>query len=155
MPHYFAFGSNMHRLRLERRVGPVVDHGCAMLADHLHGFCKRGTDGSGKGNIQPRIGCQVHGVLYEVSDAQLEVLATYEPGYARVELTAHARGEAIVVVSFRADMWVPGLAPTEQYLEHYRRGMREHDLPAAYVREVLASVVTPRPGGRGSPGRSG
>jgi hypothetical protein len=41
-------------------------------------------------------------------------------------------------------MWISGLVPTEDYIEHYRKGMREHDLPEAYVREVLAEAAAAR-----------
>jgi gamma-glutamylcyclotransferase len=145
MPPYLAFGSNMHRLRLERRVGAVVDHGRVHLPDYRHAFTKLGRDGTGKGNIRPHLGARVYGVLYELSFAQLDVLETYEGGYERVALEVPAapdqRGERIVALSFVSSMWIHGLAPTDAYLEHYRRGMREHDFPDAYVREVLAAAA--------------
>ena len=140
MPLYLAFGSNMHRLRLERRVGMVIDHGRAVLRDYCHGFTKRGSDGTGKGNIRPRLRGQVHGVVYELSRGQLDELERYEGGYARVRLEVLTGSERLAVESFQSSMWSPNLAPTENYLEHYRRGMIEHALPDAYVREVLAAA---------------
>jgi gamma-glutamylcyclotransferase len=140
MPPYLAFGSNMHRRRLEQRVGALVDHGWVVLPEHRHGFTKLGSDGTGKGNIEPRGGCEVHGVLYELSDRQLDVLAGYEGGYERVELQLSVRGERVLAVTFRAAMWIPDLVPTNAYLDHYLRGMREHGLPESYVREVLAAA---------------
>ncbi len=138
MPLYFAFGSNMHRLRLERRVGPVIDHGWVVLPDYRHAFAKLGRDGSGKGNIEPREGSEVHGVLYWLTDAQLDALGDYEGGYERVEVFPRASGGVVAAVTFRGVEWHPGLCPTEEYLEHYRQGMAEHGLPEAYVREVFA-----------------
>ena len=142
MPLYFAYGSNMHRARLERRVGRVIDHGWARLPEHRHGFTAVGGDGTGKGNIEPRERLSVHGVLYELSAEQLDVLGGYEGGYDRVELAALASiaDAAVRAASFRFIEPVFGLLPTDDYLEHYRLGMAEHDLPEAYIDEVLAQA---------------
>ncbi len=140
MPLYVAFGSNMHRLRLERRIGAVIDHGRVVLPGYCHGFTKLGRDGTGKGNVAPAPGRDAHGVLYEITDAQVEVLAEYEPGYERVTVPARAGSETLSVLSFVSPMWIPGLLPSREYVGHYWRGMREHRLPLDYMREVIAAA---------------
>lgn len=139
MALYFAFGSNMHRARLQARVGEVVDLGWATLDDHDHAFSMRGGDGTGKGNIVPCYGARVHGVLYELTPRQLEVLHRYEGGYRLTELEVlhQARVRRHVSASYVALREVPGLLPADWYLRHYERGMEEHGLPLTYCDLIL------------------
>jgi len=135
MPHYFAYGSNMSRARIEARLGSVRDLGRARCPDRHHRFSKLGRDGTGKGNIEVASGALVWGVVYELGEAQLERLATFEFGYraTQLQLIQAATG----VVSFEALAPVTGLAPTREYLEHYVRGIREHGIPEPYLNAVL------------------
>jgi gamma-glutamylcyclotransferase len=145
MPYYFAFGSNMLRVRLERRVGPVVDLGWATLVDHAHAFDKRGHCGTGKGNIDQAGGALVHGVLYRLDDRQLAALDGFEYGYRRLELPVLCRADEVscAAATYVALERVAGLLPSDEYWDYYERGMREHDLPEEY-RRLLA-----RQAGRG------
>lgn len=142
MPFYFAYGSNMLRARLEARVGRVEDFGWATLHEFRHAFNKLGRDGSGKGNINPHPRSAVHGVVYAVADGQLERLHGFEGGYRAVELEVAVRagGLRLHAVSYRARDPVQSLSPTDEYLDYYVRGMREHGLPDAYLRAILAGV---------------
>lgn len=147
VPHYFAYGSNMSRARLEDRVGSVRDLGRARLNAYRHGFSKLGSDGTGKGNIerpQPdRLdGEQVWGVLYEIDERQLERLHDFEFGYRSraLEIRLDA-GRRLSTVSYEALEPKPGLVPTPEYLEHYRQGMLEHGIPAGYVDAVLGEFA--------------
>lgn len=140
MPLYFAYGSNMSRARLEQRVGGVELIGRAQLHSHRHRFSKLGTDGTGKGNVEPLPGELVWGVVYELAPAQLELLDEFETGYRAIELALQLRdtGQAIVrALSYQALRVVEGLQPTEAYVRHYIAGMREHALPTAYCAAVL------------------
>lgn len=134
---YFAYGSNMSSARLRRRVGEVDIVGIGTLHGYVHRFDKRGADGSAKGNIVVAPGQRVLGVLYRIDVRQLETLSVYEGGYRRVELRVHHHAGEVDAVSFAAIAPVAGLAPAADYLRHYRRGLREHGMPDAYVREVL------------------
>ncbi len=75
---YFAYGSNMLKKRLEDRVGFVVCKGKATLENYHFSFNKLGMDGTGKANIVPETGSTVSGVLYELTQSQVEILDTYE-----------------------------------------------------------------------------
>lgn len=140
MPLYFTYGSNMHRARIERRVGKVRDLGRARLAGFRHVFNKHGRDGTAKGNIVADLGSEVQGVLYELTDAQLEQLAVLEGGYRRVvREVEHLPADALVsAVTFEAIAPVTGLRPTAAYLAFYEHGMIEHELPADYRARILA-----------------
>lgn len=139
MPFYFAYGSNMLRARLQARIGRVEDFGWSTLHHHRHGFEKRGADGTGKGTIAPHPSLRVHGVLYAITDGQLAELHRFEGGYRMIEIDVVQQSSAaeLRAVSYTAIRLVGPLTPTEEYLDYYERGMREHGLPEAYIRWVL------------------
>lgn len=132
---YFAFGSNMSRMRLAQRVGEVEVVGPARAPGWRHRFNKRGHDGTGKGNIEPADE-YVWGVVYRLSPEQLRVLDGFEGGYRRCELSAEIHTGAVGVVSYLGLRPGSSLAPAPWYLEHYRVGIREHALPDAWLAEV-------------------
>lgn len=140
---YFAYGSNMSSARLVARVGGVVSLGAALLSEHRHRFSKLGTDGTGKGNVEPTARAAVHGALYLLEREQLDQLVTFETGYRVVELDVWHRASTARAVTFVALRSVEALHPTQSYLEHYRRGMAEHGLPQDYVDDVLTSAARP------------
>ena len=143
---YFAYGSNLSSARLRARVGPIDIRGPAWLPGHEHRFSKRGSDGTGKGNIEPHPRRGVHGVLYRLAPPQFERLATFEGGYRdasiRVWRPDGAPRWAITFVALE-----PGPAPTPHraYLDHYRAGFLEHDLPRAYANAILRDAGDLRP----------
>ncbi|RMH44075.1 MAG: gamma-glutamylcyclotransferase [Deltaproteobacteria bacterium] len=132
---YFAYGSNMSRARLEARVGRVVDLGAARLDGYRHAFAKPGLDGSGKGAILVDPNDHVWGVRYELNARQVAVLDDFEglgTDYRRA--TVDVAGEpAITYVQVRV---VDGLRPTDDYLQYYLDGMREHGIPEEYVDRI-------------------
>ncbi len=133
---YFAFGSNMCRARLAERVGQVQVRGLARAPGWRHRFNKRGRDGTGKGNIEPA-DAQVWGVLYWLNADQLHVLDGFEGGYER-RLIRVDGGTTVEAVSYVGLYPGPSLSPAPWYLEHYRAGIREHGLPAAWLAEIEA-----------------
>jgi gamma-glutamylcyclotransferase len=142
VPHYFAYGSNMSRSRLETRVGAVRVLGRGQLHTHRHRFSKLGRDGTGKGNVEARSGESVWGVVYELDSHQLARLAGFELGYREesFEIDLHGRGELVRTTSYQALKIVPGLTPTPGYLEHYLVGMREHGIPEDYRELILGQI---------------
>jgi len=148
---YFAYGSNMSSERLTARVGSVQDRGRAQAYGWRHCFNKRGADGTAKGNIvtaHPR--SVVHGVVYELDDAQWAALVGYEGGYHTIaievrgaqwlEQVAVLPAGGVTVRTFTALTPIAGLAPTAEYLRHYARGMSEHDINSDYRARILASA---------------
>lgn len=133
----------MSRPRLEARVGAVDVLGWASLEGYRHAFSKCGEDGSGKGNIELDASGIVHGVLYELVAAQVEALHPYENGYRTVEVdvVVRAASRSLRAITYEALEPRIGLAPTPDYVAHYRRGMAEHGLPDDYAAIVLAQAV--------------
>nr|MDQ2697092.1 gamma-glutamylcyclotransferase [Pseudomonadota bacterium] len=77
---YFAYGSNLHPLRLRERVPSATVLGVAELAGWRLRFHKRGQDRSGKCNIIPtgRSGDRVIGVIYAMAAADKDKLDAAE-----------------------------------------------------------------------------
>ncbi|PRP96164.1 gamma-glutamylcyclotransferase family protein [Enhygromyxa salina] len=143
MPTYFAYGSNMSRVRLEHRVGVVQSLGRARLSEHRHRFSKLGNDGSGKGNIEPHADASVWGVAYELDDDQFARLTEFESGYRHTVLVVElaASGMSVSASSFVALNIVEALEPRADYIEHYRIGMAEHEIPIDYRRQLLGTLA--------------
>lgn len=138
MRFYFAYGSNMSRARIEARLGSVRRLGRAELGDHDHAFDKLGRDGTGKGNVRRRPGHRVFGVVYELSLAQADALHHFEGGYEKIAIEVHlADGTRAGAFTYQAIEPMSGLRPTAEYFSHYTVGMRENELPDAYVRAIV------------------
>lgn len=135
MRNYFAYGSNMSLARLQERVGEVALRGTAQLAGYVHSFDHRGRDGTAKGNITAASSESMLGVLYGLSDEQVQLLAPYEGGYEMIslELQLVATSSRIDGYSYVSRLSTFGLSPLPAYLEHYYNGMLEHGFPQAYI----------------------
>jgi hypothetical protein len=103
-------------------------------------FDKKSTDdGSGKANVAVHAASDVWGVLYVISDDDLEKLDKGEGGYHRVQLRLRfadkTRTEAWVYVAKKPSN-DPALSPYTWYARFLIEGAREHALPADYVEEL-------------------
>lgn len=88
---YFAYGSNLHPIRLEDRVGKVNFRGVGKLNYTEIHFHKIGSDGSGKATIKSSAEYRnyVLGAVYELSKKQEKLLDKFESlgaGYNKMEV---------------------------------------------------------------------
>ena len=97
-----AFGSNMCSGRFrDYGVSPEGPGRAAVLPGHCLQFNKKSTeDKSGKANVAPHEGSDVWGVLYSISDNDLNKLDKGEGGYRRVRLQVRLTDNT------NADAWV-------------------------------------------------
>ena len=100
--HYFAYGSNMLKNRLENqgnrvtpKIGSVIDKGVAKLSGYKIVFNKLSTDKSGKTNIAQDKEAIVWGVVYELANDQIERLDKIEKGYKRIPIVVDYNNEQI------------------------------------------------------------
>ncbi len=126
--HYFAYGSNMNRLRAGLRIPGALDIGRAELpgwkvVERLYA------------DIVPRAGATAEGVLYRVGDGEIAELDRYEghPAvYERKVVTAVWRGRPVRAWTyFMTEPAVTnrtGLRYPEWYRLLCRDGAREHSL---------------------------
>lgn len=90
---YFAYGSNLHPIRLEDRLGQVEFFGKGKLHSTEIHFHKVGSDGSGKATIQSSSDPDnvVWGALYKLSKKQEKLLDKFESlgaGYNKIHIEA-------------------------------------------------------------------
>lgn len=130
---------------MEERVGRVHDLGWSTLSGHRHAFNKRGADGTAKGNIIPANEDVVHGVLYQITAEQLQILAQYEGGYIATQLYvyAHQHAKLYTCTTYKALKTTSDLLPHHTYLKHYETGLREHGLPQEYRAYILGEDFHP------------
>ena len=92
---YAAYGSNLHPLRLSRRIASAKLIGTAFLPDWSLRFHKRSVDASGKCSIQ-RGSSGVHFAIYDISQSHKRILDKIEgvgSGYEMVSLTIPQYGQ--------------------------------------------------------------
>ena len=140
---YFAYGSNMSRARLESRVGPVEVIGPGQLCGYRHAFSKLGRDGTGKGNVHLHPGDTVYGALYRINARRVVDLDRIEGGYRRTEVDVEVYSERIAAFTYVALRTEHGLVPGDDYLAHYRDGIREHGITLAYWSRILRAARCP------------
>ena len=115
---------------MARRCPDAADPRPATLADHDWLINERGV-----ATVEPFAGAVVHGVLWQVSDRDLDVLDSAEGvpvRYRRDELvvhTAEGAGRAWVYIDPRVE---PG-PPRPGYLERIIDAARHHELPQRWV----------------------
>ncbi len=139
--HYFAYGSNMLKNRLENqgnrvtpKIGSVIDNGAAKLSGYKIVFNKLSIDKSGKTNIAQDKEAIVWGVVYELANDQIERLDKIEKGYKRIPIVVDYNNEQIEVDTYLAteDSVQENLFPTTEYLKFLIQGAKEHNFPQDY-----------------------
>lgn len=147
---YFAYGSNLHPVRLADRVSSAELLGAAVLHGHLLRFHKRGRDGSAKCDAlhTGRAADYVLGAVFRVSEAAVARLDALEgPGYQAATVAVSMAGTPTRALTYRADPdWVdPRLRPFDWYKALVLAGARFHDLPPAWVDGIRAVASEPDP----------
>jgi gamma-glutamylcyclotransferase (GGCT)/AIG2-like uncharacterized protein YtfP len=144
---YFAYGSNLHPLRLDERAPSSACVGVARLPDYGLRFHKRADDGSGKCDAVPAPGETVYGTLFRLDERDLPQLDAAERGYDRVVVCVSLEAEALEAFTYRArpERVAPGLLPYRWYRDLVVAGARQRGLPAAYVAALEAVVAQDDP----------
>jgi len=150
MPIIFQYGSNCDESRLNdesRLAGRATDLGSAQtVAKFELAFNKRRQgDGSAAADLIKRRsgGRRIWGVLYEVSQSDLQKLAdqiegpSYRAQNIRVE---DAKGVLKTAKTFRVrrEKRQEGLWTSADYVKHIVKGLRAHDIPEDHVWYVIA-----------------
>lgn len=150
---YFAYGSNMSRARLQRRVASAHFVSVATLRQHALRFHKRGADGSAKCDafFSGAADDQVIGVVFRIEPDEKPTLDRAEglgTGYQQksVEVVTADR-RVVVAFTYCATDIDPQLKPFHWYKAHVLQGCRDNGLPSAYARSIaeVASIDDPDP----------
>jgi len=143
---YAAYGSNLHPLRLARRVPSAQLLGTAHLPTRALEFHKRSADGSAKCTIlEPGDG--VHVAVYEfltVEKTDLDDIEGVGIGYDHSSIDVPGFGECYTYVastSHRNDC----LKPYDWYRELVVLGCYKHGFPQDYVSRIERIATDPDP----------
>jgi gamma-glutamylcyclotransferase len=147
---YFAYGSNLHPVRLRERVSAAVLLGAAALPGHVLRFHKRGRDGSGKCDAAwtGGGGDRVLGALYRLGPTDVAVLDAIEGagrGYRVQEVRVETGAGTLAAFAYLADPAAidPAAVPWDWYKALVLAGARHHGFGASYVAAIEAVPSRP------------
>ncbi len=137
---YFAYGSNLHPLRLSERVPSARLVGVSELPNYRLIFHKKSHDGSSKCNLI-HTGCEsdrIYGAIYEIDQAHKPVLDRFEGkgrGYLDTHLTLQHQGQEYECFTYLAQQsYIVGhLKPYHWYKQLVVLGARYLQFPDSYI----------------------
>lgn len=152
MIYYFAYGSNLHPVRLNERVASAELIGVTEYPRHSLKFKKRSNDGSSKctmlrtGNSSDTI----FGAIYRLKPADKKDLDRFEGnghGYSDQLIELHHQGKQYTCFTYLAQhaYIVDNLKPYHWYKQLVILGARYLKFPDAYISsiETVKSVEDP------------
>jgi gamma-glutamylcyclotransferase len=130
--YYFAFGSNMNKERMIEREAKFTDMQKGILKDWQLVFNKKSLKNNSVGfaNIEPKIGSNVEGIIYKVTEKTLEKLDGFEgvPNHYQRNILSIENSENNLIdsVTYVANKIQidNSLKPQKQYLEHLLAGKK-------------------------------
>ena len=152
MLYYFAYGSNLHPVRLLERVPSTQLLGRIELSQHRLAFQKRGRDGSSKCNLvhTGEESDGVYGAIFQIDSAHKQVLDCFEGngnGYHDSQLTVELHGKEYSCFTYFAQQSYieNNLKPYHWYKNLVVLGAKHLQFPDVYVRsiELIESVEDP------------
>ena len=153
---YFAYGSNMQSATLRGRRGIHFQHAVAGRVSGWRLVLDKPplvSIGQSFANIVPAPGGEVMGVLYDITEADMEHLDVSEGvllgNYQRVEVAVSLLPEphrCVAAFTLTSDKRDPTLQPSTRYMDLLIAGALEHGLPGEYVeflRQIPARPESP------------
>lgn len=145
MIHYFAYGSNLHPIRLMERVPSASLVGVVKHTHHYLTFHKKSNDGSSKCNMF-NTGSEsdlVYGAIYKISPEHKNELDGFEgKGYGYIEDPIHLNheGKEYICFTYRAQpsYIVDDLPPYHWYKQLVVLGARYLQFPGLYISSIEA-----------------
>ncbi len=132
--YYFAYGSNMNWPQMQRRC-PSAQFVCvARLANYEFGITRHSRlRDCGTANVFPAQGKEVCGIVYDVNEADLVTLDSFEDGYRRELMPVYALGDGaqpLVVLIYVAEIETNVPRSNAEYKRLILEGARHWNLPA-------------------------
>lgn len=146
----FAYGSNMLTARLIRRTPSAHKLCVGTIGGYTLAFNKLGRDGSAKANIVKSADKtkKVHGVVFQITPAELILLDNEEQNYDRIKVLVKAEyGPDLLADAYIAkpDALCENVMAFDWYLSLVVAGAKEHELPDAYVLALESSAAKADP----------
>lgn len=150
--YYFAYGSNLHPLRLQERVPSAKSLGVVEAVGYQLTFSKKSKDKSGKCNFYQTGNDSdvVYGVLYEFD-------ACDKTNLDKAEGKGAGYNEKLVSFSLGEKQYTPftyiadseyldgGLRPYEWYKQFVVVGAQFHSIPLSYIKSIERVIAIPDP----------
>ncbi len=143
MIHYFAYGSNLHPVRLTERVASAKLVGSAQVPGYQLKFHKLGQDGSGKCDLfhTGRSTDIVHGAIYTLETGHKNALDEFEGkgmGYIDKPVEILHCDQVINCFTYLAqeDYIVDSLKPYHWYKQLVIQGAAYLRFPALYLSKI-------------------
>lgn len=141
--YYLAYGSNLHPVRLGKRVPSAKLLDTVELSGYEIRFHKRSKDGSGKCNLfyTGNSRDKVHAAVYKIPALERGELDKAEGlgcGYEEKEITVEVNGEPLRVFTYVATDIKEDLQPYHWYRELVIEGARYHDFLPTYIAALKA-----------------
>lgn len=145
MIYYFAYGSNLHPVRLVKRAPSAELVGVAIYPHHMLTFHKKSNDGSGKCNIL-HSGSEsdlIYGAIYKLSPEHKNELDRFEGkghGYIDTQISLNHNGDEYACFTYLAQQShiVENLKPYHWYKELVILGAQHLEFPGSYVSSIEA-----------------
>ena len=148
--YYLAYGSNLHPLRLTLRVPNARLVGTARLDGYWLTFRKRSKDGSSKCNLEFTDDPThvAYGAVYDVSAEEAILLDEVEGlgnGYYKAHVEVRVSDEPCAAFVYLASQsHISGEnRPYHWYKGFVLAGVRKHDFPANYARQISREPSKP------------
>ena len=138
---YFAYGSNLHPLRLQERIGEAASISIGEVRDARLRFNKISQDGSGKCNILKTHDAEgkVCGAIYDLSNEQEQRLDDFEEGYERTTIDVYVPDSGIrtyFTYVAKPECIDDQLKPFDWYKELVYLGAQYHGFPPEYIQNL-------------------
>ena len=144
---YFAYGSNLNWPQMQRRCPSSTFICAARLSDYQFGITRHSRlRDCGTANVFPSRGQEVWGAVYDVVDADLNVMDRFEDGYRREILTVRPMGKIdnpIAALAYVAEVEANVPLPSAEYKRLILEGARHWQLPRSYL-AMLEAIETAR-----------
>lgn len=141
--YYFAYGSNLHPVRLQERVPSARLIGTTGLNAHQLAFHKRSDDGSSKCTIYKTNNADdvVYGAIYTLDPEHKSLLDKFEGnglGYTDISITLNHQWLEYNCFTYRAQAshLVADLKPYHWYKEMVMQGAKYLGFPDAYLEKI-------------------
>jgi gamma-glutamylcyclotransferase (GGCT)/AIG2-like uncharacterized protein YtfP len=139
---YFAYGSNLDLIQMKRRCPSSKLISKGSLSDYRLTFNRFSSGwGGGVADVIQAQGSKVWGLVFEISDTDLERLDRYE-GYHKDETSLYERWKTVIDTPNGqiCDVWVYTVAekqkfvkPTLEYLQIIKDAAKKWNFPKAYL----------------------
>jgi gamma-glutamylcyclotransferase len=147
--HYFAYGSNMDPRMMQRNCPGASLIGQGRLEGYrveFNVYSDRWRGGAA--NIEPDPDGHVWGVVYEVSEDELDALDTYvghPTFYRREDVDIEVGGEVVPCLTYRVAHQKGYVRPTDEYMARIRQAIRTRGLPPEALDIIESAASPPKP----------